>query len=228
MILTRDSIAGGIVQEMVARSGISVLSDAELAASRAATLAAGPAGDVWLFGYGSLIWNPAFDFAERRIGRIFGYHRRFCLWTHAGRGTPERPGLMLGLDRGGGCRGVLFRVPESEVETELAIVWRREMVNAAYVPRWLAVRTDDGRPLRAIAFVINRRHERYCGALPDARIARVIATAHGRLGPCADYLFNTVGHLEELGIHDRRLTRLRDMVRAQGATPPDPLVETLG
>jgi cation transport protein ChaC len=189
-----------------------MMSEAELEASIAATLAARPGSvPVWLFGYGSLIWNPAFHFVERRVGIIHGFHRRFCLWTHLGRGTPERPGLTLGLDRGGACRGVLFRIAEREVASELGIVWRREMVSGAYQPRWVEAASESG-PVRAIAFVINHAHPRYAGLLPEARVIETIAAAAGRLGPCADYLFNTVAHLDALGIEDRPMRRLRKRV----------------
>ena len=222
MVLTRDQIRDGDVRRLIAELGIAmrVLSDEELAASRAATLAgADLSGGVWLFGYGSLIWNPAFHFTDRLIGTIYGYHRRFCLWTHLGRGCPERPGLVLGLERGGSCRGVAFHVAPDAVEEELAIVWRREMLSGAYVPRWIGVHTALG-AIRAITFVINHAHERYARFLPDERIAEVIATAEGFLGPCADYLINTVDHLAELGIHDRPLEKLRQRVLARRTVPP--------
>jgi cation transport protein ChaC len=215
MALTRESIREGYVQRMVAESGVPpfpVMSEAELKASLAATLAKRPDGAaVWLFGYGSLIWNPAFHFVEARLGTIRGFHRRFCLWTHLGRGTPERPGLTLGLDRGGACRGVIFRIAASEVAAELDIVWRREMVSGSYAPRWVEVATEAG-PVPAIAFVINHAHPRYAGLLPDATVIETIAAAAGRLGPCADYLFNTVAHLDALGIADRPLRRLKRRV----------------
>jgi glutathione-specific gamma-glutamylcyclotransferase len=216
MALTRDQIRDGHVREMIAELGVSmrVLSEKELGASRRATLAGVDlAGGVWLFGYGSLIWNPAFHFTDRLAGTIYGWHRRFCLWTHLGRGCPERPGLVLGLERGGSCRGAAFHIAAEAVEEELAIVWRREMISGAYVPRWVEVRTARG-AIRAIAFVINHAHERYARFLPDERVAEAIATAQGWLGPCADYLINTVDHLAELGIHDRPLERLRQQVLA--------------
>jgi cation transport protein ChaC len=214
--LTREQIRDGHVRRMIAELGIAMrlLSDDELAASRAAILAgADLSGGVWLFGYGSLIWNPAFHFTERLTGAVHGYHRRFCLWTHLGRGCPERPGLVLGLERGGSCRGAAFHIAPEAIEEELQIVWRREMLSGAYVPRWVPVRTALG-AIRAITFVINRAHERYARFLPDDRIAEVIATAEGWLGPCADYLINTVDHLAALGIHDRPLERLRAQVLA--------------
>jgi cation transport protein ChaC len=221
MALTRDQIRDGDVRRMIAELGITmrVLSEEELAASRAAALAGVHlAGGVWLFGYGSLIWNPAFHFTDRLIGTVYGYHRRFCLWTHLGRGCPKRPGLVLGLERGGSCRGVAFHIAPEAVEEELAIVWRREMLSGAYLPRWVDVHTALG-DIRAITFVINHAHERYARFLPDDRVAEVIATAAGRLGPCADYLINTVDHLAELGIHDRPLEKLRQRVLARRTAP---------
>jgi len=214
MVLTRDAIKNGLVREMIERLAVPmhVLSEEELAASRRAMLdGVDTAAGVWVFGYGSLIWNPAFHFTERRTGTIYGYHRRFCLWTHLGRGCPERPGLVLGLERGGSCRGVAFHIAPGAIDSELEIVWRREMLSGAYVPRWVPVRTAQG-PVRAITFVINHAHERYARLLPEDRVAEVIASARGYLGPCADYLVNTVDHLAELGIHDRPLERLRARV----------------
>jgi glutathione-specific gamma-glutamylcyclotransferase len=219
MALTRDQIKDGHVRRMIAELGIAmrVLSEEELRASREAMLAgADLAGGVWLFGYGSLIWNPAFHFTDRLVGRVYGWHRRFCLWTHLGRGCPERPGLVLGLERGGSCRGVVFQIAPDQVEEELAIVWRREMISGAYVPRWVDVHTALG-PLRAITFVINHAHERYARLLPDEQVAEIIATAQGWLGPCAEYLINTVDHLAALGIDDRPLARLRASVLERSA-----------
>ncbi len=216
VLLTRESIQSGQVHKLIAQHGVEmrVLSTDELEASLRATLAGVDlSAGVWLFGYGSLIWNPAFHFTDRRTGRIWGYHRRFCLWTHLGRGRPERPGLVLGLERGGSCQGVVFHIaPESALD-ELGIVWRREMLSGAYRPRWVEVRTPAG-PVRAIAFVINPEHERYAHLLSDDEVADVIATAEGWLGPCADYLVNTVDHLATLGIHDRPLEHLRARVLA--------------
>ena len=116
--LTREQIASGEVRRRIVESGypFPILSEEELADVLAETLAKGKGADVWVFGYGSLMWNPAFHYAERRVGLIHGFHRRFCLWTHAGRGTPENPGLTLALDRGGSCHGVAFRLDEAQAE----------------------------------------------------------------------------------------------------------------
>lgn len=224
--LTRESILGDSLRALVATADPSarLLTPEEQRASLRAVLDARPdRGDVWLFAYGSLIWNPLIAFEEKRIGTVHGYHRCFCLWSHIGRGTAAKPGLMLGLERGGACRGLVYRISESLALQELELVWRREMVTGAYGPRWVTAVTGAGK-ISAIAFLINRGHARYAGRLPEERVIRTIAEARGPLGPCATYLFNTVAHLEELGIRDRRLSRLRDRVTARmeegGKTPP--------
>ena len=192
---------------------VRIQTEEELAESRARVLDSHPDGeDLWLYGYGSLIWNPAFHFSERALATINGYHRRFCLWTHLGRGSPECPGLMLGLDRGGSCKGVAFRLTPAQIAEELPLVWRREMVTAAYRPHWLNGRVAD-RPARILAFTINREHDRYGGGLGMEDIARAIARAEGPLGRCSEYLFNTFEHLRELGIDDRGLDHLCQRVR---------------
>ncbi len=216
MALTREQIKAGAIRRMIAEGdpGIPLLTDEEFEASRRALLAEIAAGaDAWVFGYGSLIWNPAFHFVERRVGRVYGYHRRFCLWTHLGRGSKANPGLTLGLDRGGSCRGIAFRVAADAVESEFEVVWRREMITGAYRPRWLDVHTNGG-VVRGLGFTINHDHERYAGLLPEDTAAAAIATAEGELGPCAEYLFNTVAHLEAYGIHDRALGKLNVEVAA--------------
>ncbi|MEO9900564.1 gamma-glutamylcyclotransferase [Nisaea sp.] len=212
--LTRDTIRSGHIRDLIRNNAVSykVLSDEELHASLASMFPDGaPDTDVWLFGYGSLIWNPSIHFADKCCATARGYHRRFCMQTHLGRGSPEVPGLMLALDRGGCCRGVAFRISKEKAAEELEIVWRREMVSDAYIPRWLSMTGPDG-PFKAIGFVMNRKHERYMGQLPEEEMAQTIERASGFLGPCADYLFNTVEHLDELGMPDQGLTRLRDRV----------------
>ena len=219
MQLTREVLLSGELSRLVAaQEGVSAMSADDMRRSRQQVLSRLPPGDdLWLFGYGSLIWNPAFDFVERRVARLHGYHRRFCLWTHLGRGTRERPGLTLGLDRGGSCGGVAFRIAAAAVEAELDVVWRREMVTNAYRPTWVKLRLA-GRIVPAVAFVINHGHARYARNLCDDEIATVIAAAEGQLGPCRDYLYNTVTHLEALGIQDRGLARLAEAVRSRRKT----------
>ncbi len=171
-----------------------------------------PGKDVWLFGYGSLMWNPTIHYVERRAAKLYGYHRQFCLWTHMGRGTPEQPGLMLGLQSGGSCNGIAYRVEADIADHELSVVWNREMVSGAYVPKIVQIRTN-GAPVNAIAFVINQNHDRYAGRLPDETIVDAIAKAEGPIGRCCNYLFNTVENLDELGIGDGPMHSLCRAVR---------------
>jgi len=203
-------------------AGFNPLSDAQRAASVREILAvAGKGRDVWLFGYGSLMWNPMVHFAEQRHGLLYGYHRRFCFWVRTGRGTPELPGLMLGLDRGGSCRGMAFRIAAADAEAELSLLWRREMISGIYTPRWVTVRTPRGR-LRAVTFVVDRHHHQYIRELSAEKAAAHIAHAEGWLGTCRSYLENTITHLAELGFQDRNLARLERLVRAQKGKPPRP------
>ncbi|MBV9734785.1 MAG: gamma-glutamylcyclotransferase [Acidisphaera sp.] len=222
VILTRDLLLDDSLQRMVTRAapGVQWWSEAERAHSLASTLALRPLphDGVWLFAYGSLIWNPTIHFAERRVARIRGWHRAFCLATAAGRGTPENPGLVLGMDRGGTCTGCAFRIAEADVTAELAVLWRREMLAGSYVPRWLTVRALDGTPFaRAIAFTIDRARPSYAGALTEAETVRRLATARGALGSGAEYLFRTRDGLRSLGLRDRTVEHLADQVAAAQA-----------
>lgn len=180
-------------------------------------LATMPGDDFWLFGYGSLIWKPETAFVERRVALARGWHRRFCLgWDYRFRGNAERPGLMLALDRGGQCKGVAYRLPEATLEEELHKLIRREMsmVPTAFPPRWIETVTDDG-PVRALAFAMNRNSGRYIAGLSHEKLADILATACGFRGTMAEYLLATVSHLEELGIRDRNLWILQELVAAR-------------
>jgi cation transport protein ChaC len=171
-------------------------------------------GDIWLFGYGSLIWNPACTFVEESIASAAGWHRSFCLgWTTVYRASIARPGLMLALDRGGECKGVVYRLPADAVEENLGKLVRREVFGrpSPVVPQWLNVRTGAG-PLRAVAFVIDRKSGLYVSGLAIGDVADALATAAGERGSMADYLYSTVKHLEERGIHDRHLWHLQELV----------------
>ncbi|WP_448561076.1 gamma-glutamylcyclotransferase [Trichothermofontia sp.] len=214
MTLTRADLQASRLQRMIREAGVALplWSDRELQASIDSTLQVHPPGaDLWIFAYGSLIWNPAFHYQERLVGKIYGWHRHFCLWTPLGRGTPDNPGLVLGLDRGGSCWGVVYRIAAADMATELLLLWRREMIVGSYLPRWVKVLTG-ARCLPALTFVINPRHDCYAGKLPLTTAVHHIATAHGQIGPCAEYLFQTVAGLTAAGIHDRRLHHLAEQV----------------
>ncbi len=178
------------------------------------TLAAHPRGEeFWLFAYGSLIWKPEVEHVEERVGTAQGWHRSFCLKMTRWRGTREQPGLMMALDRGGQCRGMLYRLAAITAEGQFGKLVRREMKAKppSNLPRWLSVRTNEG-AVRALAFVMNRESGAYTGRLPPEQVADIVARACGHLGSCAEYLYNTVKHLEDRGIHDRNLWRLQQLV----------------
>lgn len=215
--LTRTNLETGRLRQLMAEANLDIqpLTDAELQQSLQTTLAQNPGSEVWLFAYGSLIWNPIIEFVDRQVGTLHGWHRRFCLWTPLGRGTPDNPGLMLGLDRGGSCRGVVYRIAPELVQTELILVWRREMIVGSYVPRWVKVTspTATNTPRYAIAFLINRTHSLYAGPIDSDVIIKHLATARGTLGSCVDYLDQTIASLAEVNIHDRGLLVLQQAVQ---------------
>ncbi len=167
---------------------------------------------VWLFAYGSLMWNPEFEFAEVRPALLRGYHRRFCLYSRDYRGTPERPGLVLGLDRGGSCHGIAYRLPPTRLAQTLDRIWAREMTGRVYDMRPVALRTAEG-PVAAHACVVRRASPDYAGRLSVDDTARLLASAVGGRGTGRDYLANTARHLEALGIRDRLLHRIEARVK---------------
>jgi glutathione-specific gamma-glutamylcyclotransferase len=179
-----------------------------------AILASHPTGeDTWLFAYGSLIWKPEVEHVEARRGTARGWHRSFCFRITRWRATKDQPGLMMALDRGGQCQGVLYRLPERNLRAQLEKLFRREFTVKPQncMPRWVKAETDQG-PVRAIAFVMNRQAAAYVGRLGPEEVADVLAKACGHWGSAAEYLHNTVAHLEEHGIHDRKLWRLQQLV----------------
>jgi cation transport protein ChaC len=217
MSLTRSDLEERRLQQLILQSGrkVNVLTEDQLQESIRETLKQQKLdSDVWIFAYGSLVWNPIFNFVEQHVGAIYGWHRRFCLWVPQGRGTPDNPGLVLGLDRGGSCRGIAYRIAATDVPSELLLLWRREMVVGCYIPRWVRV-FDGTQNLEAIAFVINRRHRAYAGNISLETTVNSIATARGALGSCSDYLMQTVNGLMSVGIEDKPLLRLRDRVVAR-------------
>lgn len=171
-------------------------------------------GEIWFFAYGSLIWKPCCDFVEMRTGMVRGWHRAFCLgWNTRWRGSDDNPGLMLALDRGGACKGVAYRLPRDAVEANLIKLFEREMawLPSAFPPRWVKVQSGDHR-ITALTFCIDRQSGRYVSGLDEAAIADVLARATGTRGSMAEYLHQTVGHLEQMGIHDPHLWRLQHLV----------------
>jgi glutathione-specific gamma-glutamylcyclotransferase len=215
MALTPDLVARTtrLVEDVGPSPGAVYMTDEDYDVAISDVLAQAPAGDVWLFGYGSLLWKPVCEFAESRIATVRGWHRAFCYRVARFRGTRDKPGLMLALDRGGRCKGMIFKLPPDQVPTSLNALFRREMMvkPAANVPRWMTAETDEG-PIRALGIVVNRQSPHYSGTLPLEEAADILASAAGHWGSCAEYLRETVYRLEELGIHDESLWQLQALV----------------
>lgn len=164
-------------------------------------------GDLWVFAYGSLMWDPGFHFTDLRLATVEGFHRSFCLKSELGRGSPEKPGLMAGLDQGGTCHGLAFQIAADLVDAETMIIWMREMLLDSYVPTFVPVRLDDG-DASALTFVVDRSIARYVGGVSDDAAARMICTGEGRLGRSFDYLDNLVQQMRLLNIDDPRTLSL--------------------
>jgi glutathione-specific gamma-glutamylcyclotransferase len=171
----------------------------------------------WVFGYGSLMWRPGFPFEERREALLHGWHRAFCVYSHVHRGTPERPGLVLGLDRGGACRGVAYRIARSDWRDVREYLREREQATLIYIDAHKKLRLrcgDHGQHVRALIFLVDRGHVQYAGRLTETEQVRLILQGRGRSGDNVSYLLNTVAHLDEAGFRDGPLHRLRDLVLA--------------
>ncbi|MBS8226328.1 gamma-glutamylcyclotransferase [Vannielia litorea] len=170
---------------------------------------------LWVFGYGSLLWNPGFDVAEQRLARLDGYHRAFCMSSIHHRGTEEKPGLVLALDaaEGASCQGVALRVMLGQEPQVLAELRERELISSAYFEAVVTLEAKGVEPFRALAYVVDPDHVQYCGALSLEQQAEIIAHAHGGRGPNTEYLFNTADHLADIGIADPDLTWLATRLR---------------
>lgn len=169
---------------------------------------------LYVFGYGSLMWRPGFPHEGRALATVRGRHRRLCVYSWVHRGTRERPGLVLGLDRGGACRGVVFTVADGDADGVIAYLREREQVTAVYLERVVPARLADGRVVPALTYVVDRRHPQYAGELSVEETLRVVRGAVGRSGANEDYVLSTADHLTAEGIGDARLhavaARLRE------------------
>ncbi|UCI08822.1 gamma-glutamylcyclotransferase [Mesorhizobium sp. B1-1-8] len=171
-------------------------------------------GDFWVFGYGSLIWRPGFAHVETRRARLYGYRRSLCVYSFVHRGTRQRPGLVLGLDRGGSCIGLAFRVPGKLRDEVLSYLRERELVTSVYLERVLDVRLDGagGETVKAVAYIVDRAHEQYAGALDAGHAAKIVRGAIGQSGKNEDYVLSTLDHLKALGIRDHWLEEVARQV----------------
>src|SRR5881394_2762681 len=170
--------------------------------------AALPQGELWVFGYGSLMWSPCFTYRERHLARLHGYHRALCILSTRYRGTRRRPGLVMGLCRGGSCWGMAFRIERSQSRRALARLWAREMPRRVYHPRLVTVRLRGGRTVRALALVADPTHDAYVDELDLHGRAKLVAQGIGVRGPCVDYIQNTLDHMQEVGVRDPHLERV--------------------
>jgi glutathione-specific gamma-glutamylcyclotransferase len=178
----------------------------------------GDGNDAWVFGYGSLMWDPCFPYIEARSALLRGYHRALCILSIVNRGTADRPGLALGLDRGGSCRGFSFRIDAPHLAAAKADLWRREMAHAVYVPKVLPVELADGGRVPALVFVARREHPQYAGDLRPEQAAALVAQGAGAYGTALDYLRHVVRHLDEFGIDDCPLHRVLRLAEAKAAS----------
>ena len=172
-------------------------------------------GDLWVFGYGSLMWRPGFEFLERRPGRVMGAHRALCVYSFVHRGTPEKPGLVLGLDRGGNCRGIAYRIAADRGVETIEYLRAREQVTMVYRETWRSVWLEDdpSRRVQALCYMVDRGHEQYAGRLSLAEQLHYVRQGHGRSGNNREYVLATVKEIEQQGVRDVELHRLAEMLK---------------
>lgn len=211
--ITREALLDGTLKQQHdlyahAHPDMKFRSQSEMNVLLEQTLAQHPAGeDLWVFGYGSLIWNPAFEYIDKCDALVHGWHRSFCLKLFMGRGTPEKPGLMLALEPGGACRGMAFRIAAGRVKQELGLLWQREMFGGSYNARWVKLRLKE-QTVTGVTFVINPSHPRYIKGLSAEQTARMILQARGELGSNLEYFEKTVAGLNQLGVQDSTLAQI--------------------
>lgn len=183
-------------------------------------LAIVPRGDLWVFGYGSLMWAPDFRYAERKTGLVHGYHRALCILSNRYRGTPDKPGLVMGLCRGGSCWGMAYRVHAAAAKEVLDTLWQREMLNRVYMPKFVPVSVGGSQRVHALAFVADTEHRQFVRELDINGRARLVAQGVGQRGACVDYIRNTLEHMRELGVRDPHLSRVLEAAKSLSVKKP--------
>ena len=173
----------------------------------------------WIFGYGSLMWRPGFAHVRSEPARVHGYHRSLCVYSYVHRGTPEEPGLVLGLDRGGSCHGMAFQVAPDRWEETLAYLRAREQVTSVYLEKQKNIRLlQSNSVVEAVTYVVDRSHRQYAGVLDDSALEQHVRQGQGVSGHCAEYVMNTLTHLRDMNIHDPALERLAGRFSGQAAS----------
>jgi cation transport protein ChaC len=172
-------------------------------------------GDLWVFGYASLIWRQEFEAVEQRNALVHGWHRALRMRSRVNRGTPQQPGLVFALLPGGACRGIVYRLRPEHADSELQRLWEREMPTGVYDPRWLAARTAAG-VVPALAFTLSRRSDSFMGRMPDEQVLHILRHASGRYGTTLQYLADTAHALHERGVRDREIQRLMQLAARHG------------
>lgn len=173
-----------------------------------------PKSNLWVFGYGSLMWNPEFTYTESTTARLYGYHRRLCLWSVRYRGTPEKPGLVVGMAPGGSCSGIAFKVKDVDIESTIDYLYEREMVSNAYKPIIKDTHLSDKRIVRALTFVSKPDHPQYAEKMSIAKITNVVADAHGPKGSNIEYIINTAAHLQTIGIDNTEIHHVANKLKS--------------
>ena len=221
--MNRESLLNGDIQKLAeSRPGPHKLMPNDVRQKMVRDIIAGAPdkSEFRVFAYGSLIWNPAIEIESTYPCRIDGYHRSFCFWTMLGRGSQELPGLMMGLESGGHCDGVAYSIAQDKLDTELDILFRREMMSYAYKPIWVRAKYRDDTTAvgdEVLTFIVDTENGRYCTERDDATVVKTLATAEGPLGRNCDYLYQLVEHLEALGYEDQEMSNLARKVRSYQA-----------
>jgi glutathione-specific gamma-glutamylcyclotransferase len=221
-VLSRAILGNGEYRKLLALPDHLSLSDAEIEASLKATFDARPDGAIWIFGYGSLMWNPTVEFECREVATLLGWHRSFCLRSISARGSASRPGRMVSLETGGLTQGVAFRLREDDVASELRLLWAREMPSGSYCPLWVPVQLASGPTVMAIAFVANPEHPSHDADASVETVARSVAVAVGVVGSNAEYVQAIEQTLAGLNIHDPYVSAIAQAVKALSADKSTP------
>jgi glutathione-specific gamma-glutamylcyclotransferase len=167
---------------------------------------------LWIFGYGSLMWRPDFEYIEKRVATLYGFHRALCIYSFNYRGTEQKPGLVFGLDRGGSCKGIVFRIRNTDQEKIFAQLHKREMPTKVYLPTWLKVQVEKN-VIVAYGFVADRNHKQYATKLTEQQIISLVHQGYGSVGSCLDYVDKTLNHLMECGINEKKLNKMINKVK---------------